>query len=205
MIKQGLISLFVAMLLGVIVVEIAHAKEPTVEYFTNIPADVISLTHGFANGIGLIPDNVKDLTNSPISNMLGLIVRIRDKDGNLVGLANELEAFPDDKGFRPEISWKTDWTIRTAHGSLYMYQTEQVPAAHFPAFEAVAEGKDWSGSLPAQVTTGPHSTRRGIVVGGTGVYQGVSGTFVESVELQGLTTAGKISGILSLQIYLDPK
>jgi hypothetical protein len=43
------------------------------------------------------------------------------------------------------------------------------------------------------------------MVGGTGVYAGRTGTFIERVDLQGLTTDGRFSGIIYLQVYLDPK
>ncbi|MBL4852886.1 hypothetical protein JYT93_00290 [bacterium AH-315-J19] len=176
-----------------------------IEFTIKIPEDVLSLTHGFAGGIGRTPDTIASLENSEISHMLGFTARIRDTDGTLVGLASELEIFPDDKGIRPGISWKTDWTVNTPQGTLFMYEEEGVPAAHLPAFASVVAGKNWTGSLPAQVSVGPHPSGRGIIIGGTGIYEGATGTFVEKVELRSLTTEGELRGVMYLQIYLDKK
>jgi len=86
-----------------------------------------------------------------------------------------------------------------------MYEEEGVPAAHLPAFASVVAGKNWTGSLPAQVSVGPHPSGRGIIIGGTGIYEGATGTFVEKVELRSLTTEGELRGVMYLQIYLDKK
>jgi len=179
-----------------------------IEYFIELPGDVLSLSHGFAGGaggIGRTPSAITSLENSVISNMLAFTARIRDRDGNLVGLASELEIFPDDKGIRPDLTWKTDWTITTPEGTLLMYQYEGMPAAHLPAFASVAAGENWTGSLPGQTSVGPHPSGRGVIVGGTGIYAGATGTFIENVDLRGLTTEGGIFGVMSLQIYLDKK
>jgi len=175
------------------------------EYFIELPGDILSLTHGFAGGIGRTPAAITSLEDSEISHMLGFTARIRDVDGKLVGLASELEIFPDDKGIRPNITWKTDWTVNTPQGTLFMYEKERIPTAHLPAFASVMAGKNWTGSLPAQVSVGPHPSGRGVIIGGTGIYAGASGTFIEKVELRDLTTEGAIVGTMSIQIYLDKK
>lgn len=181
------------------------SQADVIEYSIELPGDILSLTHGFADGIGRTPKAITSLENSAISNMLGFTGRIRDSDGNFVGLASELENFPDDKGIRPDISWKTDWTVNTPQGTLFMYEDEGIPAAHLPAFASVMAGKDWTGSLPAQVSVGPHSSGRGVIIGGTGIYAGATGTFIEKVDLRGLTTEGAMTGTMYVQIYLDRK
>jgi len=176
-----------------------------IEYRVEVPGDVLAITHGFERGIGRAPDTITSLENSAISNMLAFIARIRDKDGNLVGLASELEIFPDDKGVNPDKTWKTDWTVTTPQGTLLMYENERVPAAHLPAFTSVMAGENWTGSIFAQTSVGPHPSGRGVIIGGTGIYAGATGTFVEKIELRGLTTEGGITGTMYLQIYLDKK
>jgi len=184
---------------------LAATQAEFIEYSIELPGDVLSLTHGFASGIGRTPGNITNLENSTISNMLAFTARIRDKDGNFAGLASELEIFPDDNGIRPDITWKTDWTVTTPQGTLLMYEVERVPTAHLPAFASIDAGESWTGSLPAQVSVGPHPSGRGVIVGGTGIYAGATGTFFEKVELRGLTTDGEMAGTMYLQIYLDKK
>ncbi len=184
----------------------APAEEASfIEYSIELPGDVLSLTHGFAGGIGPMPDAITTLENSTISDMLAFTGRIRDRDGNLVGLASELEIFPDANGIRPDMTWKTDWTVTTPQGTLFMHENERIPAAHLPAFETVAGGEAWTGSLPAQVSVGPHPSGRGVIVGGTGLYAGATGTFVEKVDLRGLTPEGDMAGVMYVQIFLDKK
>jgi len=174
-----------------------------VEFKLEMAEDILSLTHGFSGGMMRVPQNVAGLENSSLKNMLGLVARIRNADGELVGLASELEIFPDDAGPRPGMDWKTHWTITTPEGSLLIYETESIPLAHIPAFASVIMGNDWTGSIAANVSSGPHPSGRGVIVGGTGVYDGASGTFIERVELRGLTTRGEMVGTMYLQIYLD--
>ncbi len=181
------------------------AQTDFIEFTIKIPEDIISLTHGFTNSMARLPDNIVSLEDSSISNMIAVTARVRNKDGDFVGMASELEIFPDDKGPRPGMSWKTDWTITTPQGTLFIYEDERVPAAHLPAFMRVASGENWQGSIAADISFGPHPSGRGIIIDGTGIYAGATGTFVEKVDLQGLTTEGEMTGVMYLQVYLDKK
>ncbi|MCF6293089.1 MAG: hypothetical protein L3J04_06830, partial [Robiginitomaculum sp.] len=159
-----------------------------IEFTINIPQDIISLTHGFANGSARVPETITSLEGSSLGNMLAVSARVRDKDGNFVGMASQLELFPDVNGPRPGMSWKADWTITTPQGTLYIYHDERIAMEHMQAFAHVASGENWEGSIPANTSFGPHPSGRGIIVGGTGIYAGRTGTFTEKVDLQGLTT-----------------
>ncbi len=173
------------------------------EFRVEIPGDTLSLTHGFSGSLKRIPEYIVSLENSSLSNMIGLIARIRDKDGKLAGLASELEIFPDDIGPRPGMGWRTHWTITTPEGSLLVYETERIPMAHIPPFASVIAGNDWTGAIEADVSSGPHPSGRGVIVGGTGIYADASGTFIERVELRKLTTKGEMVGSMYLQFYFD--
>ncbi|GEM_PF-2025388 len=209
--KKPLLFLLLGIALGVAVMFWFNRPETPlpisqtnyVEFKLEMAEDILSLTHGFSGSIIRVPHNIISLENSPLSNMIGLVARIRNTDGKLVGLASELEIFPDDAGPRPGMSWKTHWTITTTEGSLLIYETESIPLAHIPAFTSVIAGNDWTGSITANVSSGPHPTGRGVIVGGTGIYDGARGTFIERVELRGLTTKGEMVGTMYLQIYLD--
>ncbi len=164
-----------------------------IEFIYELPGDTLALTHGFPGSLKRHPENITSLENSRLSNMIGLVARIRNRDGELVGLASELEIFPDDKGPRPGMTWDTHWTITTSEGSLLIFETETIPDEHITIFETVA----------VDISSGPHPSGRGIIVGGTGIYAGATGMFIERVELRGLTTEGKMTGSMFLQVYLD--
>jgi len=203
--KKSLALLFLGLVLGVGGMLWLNRSEPSapvppatptdfIEFAIHIPQDVISLTHGFPNGSARVPETITSLENSSLGNMLAVSARVRDKDGNFVGMASQLELFPDVSGPRPGMSWKADWTITTPQGTLYIYHDERVAMEHMPAFRHVATGENWEGSIAANTSFGPHPSGRGIVVGGTGIYAGRTGTFIEKVDLQGLTTERKIRG-----------
>lgn len=217
-VKKSFLFLFVGVFLGALVmywlnrpalppsVNMADVNTADVlEFRVEIPGDILSLTHGFSGSLKRIPENVASLENSSLSNMIGLIARVRDKDGKLVGLASELEIFPDDIGPRPGMKWDTHWTITTPVGSLLIYEIERIPMAHIPPFASVIAGNDWAGAIAADVSSGPHTSGRGVIVGGTGIYAGASGTFIERVELRKLTTKGEMAGSMYLQFYFDHK
>jgi len=176
-----------------------------IEFTINVPEDVLSMTHGFNTGLMKIPPTITSLSGSADQSMLAVTARLRNAGGEFVGIASELEVFPDAIGPRPGMSWKTDWTITTKQGSLFIYQEERVPDAHIPAFSQLASGQNWHGSIIANISSGPHPSGRGIIIGGTGVYAGRTGTFIERVDLTGLTTKGEMLGVMYLQIYLDKK
>jgi len=210
--KKTILLILLGILLGIggmFIMSRPEAPPPAsqvdfLEFTAELPGDALSMTHGI-EGMMIFPEGIADLKNTPISNMMGISTRIRGKDGEYVGLASELELFPNDKGLRPGMKWKTYWTFMTFDGALFVYEIEAPPLAHLPMLSSLAQGKDWTGSIPADTSVGPHPSGRGIIVGGTGAYAGASGTFVERIDLRGFTVEGKITGTLYLQLYLDKK
>jgi len=67
-----------------------------IEFTIKIPEDVLSLTHGFAGGIGRTPDTIASLENSEISHMLGFT-----RTGHLSAWPVNLKFFLTIKGYVP--------------------------------------------------------------------------------------------------------
>jgi len=57
--------------------------------------------------------------------------------------------------------------------------------------------------LTAQETVGPLSGHRGLIVGGTGEFEGVRGSFVEVNTLRRFTSEGVLYGTLNLRFTFE--
>jgi hypothetical protein len=168
-----------------------------------MPEDVISVTHGGAVGLKPYPEGVPPLADPALKTALALTVRIRNKDGEVIGFASELEDFPNGKD--PAAKWNAWWTIVIpGRGALFAFEEEAIPAAHAPAFQSVAGGENWEGSIGAQVAVGPGEDGRGVILGGDGAFAGASGSVAEFTTLKGLTTDGVMTGVLELRVSFDP-
>lgn len=170
-------------------------------FFVRMPGDVISVTHGGAVGLKPFPEGVPALTDPALKTALALTVRIRNEEGEVIGFASELEDFPGGKD--PAAKWNAWWTVVIpGRGSLFAFEEEAIPAAHAPAFESVAGGKDWQGSIGAQVAVGPGKDGKGVILGGEGEFAGARGSIAEFTTLEGLTTDGVMTGVLELRVTL---
>lgn len=166
----------------------------------DMPRDVLSVTHGGAIGLPLAPPDIKPLRGDAIKDAFVLTAIVRDADGQPVGIASEIEHFPQGK----DGDWHAWWTLMIpGRGSLYGYEIEAVPDAHKAVFATAAGGKDWAGTITARVATGPAASGDGIIAGGTGEFAGAVGTMSEWATLTGLTRHGAMSGYLEIRVNYD--
>jgi hypothetical protein len=88
-------------------------------------------------------------------------------------------------------------------GSLYLRQQEHSgelgPKVVNPALET---GEPWRGRWTTTTTVGPRPDRRGVIVGGAGEFEGVTGSFVEIVTLTGFELPGVLIGRLELRLSM---
>lgn len=172
--------------------------------FVQAPSDILSVTHGEQVKIGQFPADIPTLKDTPIADTLVLTASVRDSEGKRVGISSELEAFPpnDPEHKKP---WQTWWTIvLPGRGALLAYQTEKIHQGAAAAFSAPARtGKDWQGSVTEQNTTGPNPDGSGVIVGGTGEFEGAQGRFIEIGTLERVTVDGRMEAELELRFYLE--
>ncbi len=172
--------------------------------FLRGPDDLISITHGGQVGIARHPEGILDLADSPVQGTLALTARVRDTEGNIIGIASELEHFTTIP-VEPGVPWHTYWTVvLPGRGSIYGHELEQLSEDILEAFSsALSEGRAWVGELTAQETVGPLSGHRGLIVGGTGEFEGVRGSFVEVNTLRRFTSEGVLYGTLNLRFTFE--
>lgn len=171
-------------------------------FFVRMPEDVISVTHGGAVGLKPFPEGVPVLDDPALKTALALTVRVRNKNGEVIGFASELEDFPNGKDAAAK--WNARWTVVVpGRGALFAFEEEAIPAAHAAAFKSVAEGKNWDGSIGAQVAAGPRADGKGVILGGDGEFSGAAGSIAEFTTLNGLTTDGVMTGLLELRVSFE--
>ena len=145
--------------------------------------DIFVLTDGGFVFIEQIPDGVTSLVDTPAQDLLMLGAFIRDEDNNIVGIASELEEF--DQPVTAEARHDATWTLKIAgRGTLIGHQIEiSTPEAG----EFLANIRDqnptkdnpWEGEFIAAGTVGPAPNGMGIIMGGTGEFEGAQGYMTE--------------------------
>lgn len=175
----------------------------TVSFHLRGPEDIIAVTHGKQVGIGAFPPGIPTLEGTELADTLLLIARLRDESGEIVGITSELEHFPD---LPIEVGkpWDTYWTVVVPErGTLYGYHRERLSQEVYEVFASTRrEGAEWRGRIEERQTVGPLPGNRGLVVGGTGEFEGASGWFVEIGELRGVTADGMLHATVELRFHL---
>jgi len=180
--------------------------ETSMSFFLKIPEDGMALTHGkLGHGLKAFPDGIKSLADTPLANTLGLMSRIRDMNGNLVGLASELEYFPQKPKSDGSPVWDTYWTLMIAgRGTLFLYEKESLgPKVADVFFNAKNRRASWTGSLTWPSNVGPEKNGHGTIVGGTGEFTNMSGTFEEIGTLLEFTPKGELTADIEIRLYFS--
>lgn len=211
-------SLFACTLLaGVLVHSRAHAVEnfmppysepaageKVMSFFIQLPDHGVALTTGGLKGMKAAPDGIAPFSEPALENTLALITKMADADNNVIGFASELEFFPGDPT-TSEIKWDTAWTLTLpGRGMIYLHQIEQSgglgPNIVQPAMES---GAGWSGSWIVTTTTGPLPSGRGRIIGGSGEFAGIKGSFVEIMNMTGFSAEGVMSGRVEIRLFVE--
>ncbi len=176
-----------------------------VSFFLDAERDLVSVTHGGQIGLAPFPPGIRSLAGTPVERTLLFTAQLRNEHGELVGIASELEVFPQTP-MTPETVWQTWWTVVIpGRGALFAYQQERLTPAVATVMAAVREtGEDWRGELRDQNTVGPSADGQGIIVGGTGEFADARGAFLEIGTLRGYSARGELDAGLELVFLLRP-
>ncbi len=176
------------------------------ETFTfHAPDDGIAATHdghpskpvkAFPAGIGLLND--PNLRAGFV-----LLAKARNRDGEVVGFASEMEEVaPQSNIMQGRMQMLSTWTLELpGRGTIFMYETEDASEfAKKVVVPALALGKTWDQPWTFTTTTGPRPDGRGTIVGGTGEFEGITGSFVEVTHLKRFTPDGQLALTMELQL-----
>ncbi len=164
--------------------------------------DVVAITGGTAM-LDAFPEGIPALAEPHIEHGLALLTMLSDADGKVVGFATELEAMHEDTSvLAGKIMTHTYWTlILPERGSIFLYQTENnwkiMREIIGPARET---GETWRGELVGLNTNGPLPNGHGIIVGGTGEFAGIEGTYIEIGTLKGYKPPGTLHMRMELRL-----
>lgn len=183
-------------------VEPKRLNETTVSFFMQGPADFISLSHSGAAPIKLTPSDIRPLLSSRDGNSLALTAILRDRNGEVVGLASELEDFPISDDFDGASVWDTYWTVViNGRGALLLHEKESLGPEVGRVFAETLQGtQDWTGNLVHASNVGPSPDGFGVIVGGTGEFEGATGFFEEIGTLRRFTPKGDLEATIELRI-----
>lgn len=186
----------------------AQGAETTESFFIELPADGIAVTHDGDMALGAGPPGIGLLKEPRIADGLALLVKLRNAGNEIVGFASELEVFPAgaDPVMSDNVIWDTDWTlVIPGRGTLYLRQQEiSGELGSKVVLPSKASGNPWQGEWIVQTTAGPLPGKFGVIVGGAGEFDGVTGKFVEIATLTGYDPAGMLIGRIELRLHMQP-
>ncbi len=156
--------------------------EKTLSFFLESAVDTVAISNNGMNLLAPFPAGIPLLDEPAIQPGLAIVAKIRNADGEVIGFASELEDFPPE-GPTPEgeLRWKTAWTlVIPGRGTIFLSQIEDArELLTLVVFPTLATGIPFEGDYTAVPTDGPRLDGRGVIVGGTGDYRRLRGSFVE--------------------------
>jgi hypothetical protein len=140
------------------------------------PDDIVALTNAGAPPLPpVIPADIATLAGTGIELAQGVMMTLRDDTGRVVGLGSELEVYPTEPDGLLEV-WFT--MMLPGRGTLFVHETKRYadPGLMEIFAKVAATGEPWEGELDVVSTAGPGPGGLGLIVSGTGEFEGVTGT-----------------------------
>lgn len=184
----------VALLLPVGTAEAATRLKEEI-FHTKLFADTVAVTRGSLQGGKGIPEGIQPFDEPAISGGLADLQKMRNKAGEVVGFGIQLEVWTPDETGKPKPRFETSWTIvLPGRGTLFLHQVED-PSTLFGKIKAARSGpQPWHGVIDERTTVGPGPGGVGIIVGGTGEFEGQRGTFIETNQFTDLDSRTASAG-----------
>lgn len=171
-------------------------------YF-HAPEDGIAATHDGRKPIRVFPDGIAPLDNKALASAFVLVAKARNRAGEIVGFASEMEdVAPETDILRGRMVMRSTWTIELpGRGTLFCDQMEDASEfARKVVMPAFLLGQTWDAPWTFVKTIGPGPQGRGVIVGGTGEFAGVTGHCVEVTHLRRFTPQGEMTLTMELQL-----
>jgi hypothetical protein len=180
--------------------------EKVLSFHAKLPDQALALTHSGHVGLGFFPADIPKFTEPAIRRGLLANLKLSDASGEVVGFASELELFPETSpADADDVRWQTGWALAIAdRGMIFLEQIERSGGLGPRVIQpARASGKDWVGDWYITTTVGPLPSGRGRIIGGTGEFASISGSFVELDRLTRFTVDGGMEVALELRLFLE--
>ena len=171
-------------------------------YF-HAPDDGIAATHDGRKPIRVFPDGIGALDDKALASAFVLVAKARNRDGEIVGFASEMEdVAPETDILRGRMVMRSTWTVELpGRGTLFCDQVEDASEfARKVVMPAFLLGRTWDVPWTFITTVGPGPQGRGVIVGGTGEFEGVTGHCVEVTHLRRFTPQGEMTLTMELQL-----
>ena len=176
----------------------------TFSFFIENPKDILTAVHGGHLALPLMPPGMQALEEKNLEPALILSTKVRDETGLVIGTATQMEYFnaieKEDKTLT-----HTTWTVQIPHsGTLFLYTNEYITLEFKKILKEVKDKKEvWEGNIDTQTSAGPLPNGHGIIVGGTGIFAGIKGEFIERNIFNKYTDDLKLHGQMELRLMFD--
>jgi hypothetical protein len=167
------------------------------------PDDGVAATHDGRKPIRVFPPGITPLDDKALASAFVLVAKARNRDGEIVGFATEMEdVAPETDILRGRMVMRSTWTVELpGRGTLFCDQVEDASEfARKVVMPAFLLGQTWDAPWTFVTTVGPGPQGRGVIVGGTGEFEGVSGHCVEVTHLRRFTPQGEMTLTMELQL-----
>jgi len=186
----------------------APADTTHVTFMMFAPDDGIATTHSGDKPLPLYPPGIGALSDAKINQGFILLTKLRDENGEVIGFTSEQEVVSSESDLTTgQLKTQSSWTLTIpGRGTIFLYenedQSEFLARAGIPA---LTQGKEWNEKWTFVTTVGPDASARGVIVGGTGEFEGIMGTFREVTHLSRFTSKGELFGTIELELaYVRP-
>ncbi len=188
--------------------EAASGAVTEVTFHMDAPQDGIATTHSGDKPLPLYPAGIGTLSDPAIANGFVLLTRLRDASGAVIGFTSEQEVVSAESNLAAgKLMTQSSWTLTIpGRGTIFLYETEdQSEFLAKAGLPALTQGIEWNQEWTFVTTSGPHASGKGVIVGGTDEFAGITGTFSEVTHLTHFTPKGELYGTIDLQLaYTTP-
>lgn len=182
----------------------ANTQGDTLEtFYFEAPTDGIAATHNGKKPIQAFPRGIPALDEPTLDSAFILVAKARNARGEIVGFASEMEdVAPESNILQGRMIMHSTWTLEIpGRGTLFCFEVEDASEfAKKVVIPAFTLGRTWNEPWSFVTTVGPRQDGRGVIVGGTGEFEGVSGSFVEVTHLRKFTPNGQMHLTMELQL-----
>lgn len=172
------------------------------------PDDGIATTHSGHKPLPLYPPGIGALSDAKINQGFVLLTKLRDENGDVIGFTSEQEVVGSDSDLKLGLlRTQSSWTLTIpGRGTIFLFEDEDQSEFLMKAgLPALTQGKEWNEKWTFVTTAGPDASGRGVIVGGTGEFDGIMGTFTEVTHLSRFTRKGELFGTIELKLsYTKP-